>query len=729
MAGAWFDFSGGYVYLRTKISLNFLLMALLMIAISAGYLVASRMMNEQFTAMSNQNIPAMEALGEARELLWGLWETREDEARTVAAFRKAEALLLDYRQATWIPRGTDHARELRRELLEVQEGFDGIALEQFNHHLEKVNVIFAEALSDESAFLGQTSDRMLALNQQVSWLSLTLIGVAVFLCLLPGWWLATGISSALNDARQAADQVAAGDLTQQLPEKGQNEISKLAAAFNRMVDTIRQADEEITREVDDRVRAERKAQVAAKAKSDFLAHMSHEFRTPLNGILGYSQMLAMDKGLSEKNLEVVKSLKKSGESLLELINDVLDLTKIEAQKMNVLKTRFYLGDFLESLSEGYAEQVKRKGIDYKLHMEESLPEDILADQIRLRQILVNLLGNAIKFTDKGEIGIVVTPTEGGIRFAVFDSGIGIAPENFEMVLQPFQQVDHRDRQHHGTGLGLPLTSRLLEMMGSSLNIKSEVGEGSTFWFDLPQPDIKSRKLVQATSRITGYRGETRKVLVAEESIGPAAHLIPLLQKVGFNTLHAREPETFVNSCQFFAPDVILLDLYFGEADGVERMLEVQKVYDRVRENSSPPFLMFSDHRKPDDRERSLRSGASAFLGAPIRFADLLASLKDELHLEWMESSMEGSGDEEGASDSEVPSPEVSPDPQQLQELLTLTRAGNVRQLREKLQSLQDEDVDLNKFCNRMLELTGDYRMNAILQDLETQADETSKENP
>jgi signal transduction histidine kinase/DNA-binding NarL/FixJ family response regulator len=711
------------VYLRTKISLNFMLMALLMIAIGAGYFMSSLLMEEQFEAMSQRSDPAMGALVETRELLWGLWEGKEDEVRPETVFRKAESLILGYREAAQAPRGVETARKLRAELLEVQEGFDGILQEQFDEHLEEINHIISTALAAESELLAEQTAQVMNINQRVSWLSLLLIGVALFLCLLPGWWLASGISSALLDAQKAADQVAGGDLTQRLPEKGSDEISKLAAAFNRMVDTIRQADEEITREVDDRVRAERKAQVAAKAKSDFLAHMSHEFRTPLNGILGYSQMLLMDQGLSDKNVDVVKSLKKSGESLLELINDVLDLTKIEALKMNMQKSRFYLGDFLESLSEGYAEQVKRKGIDFNLTMDESLPEDILADQIRLRQILVNLLGNAIKFTDKGEIGIVVTPTGGGIRFSVFDSGIGIDPKDHEAILQPFQQVGHRDRQHQGTGLGLPISSRLLDMMDSSLNIKSELGEGSTFWFDLPQPDVKSRRLVQSATRITGYRGVSRKILVAEDSIGPAALLIPLLRKVGFDPLHERNAETMVETCELFHPDAVLMDLYFGEADGVERMLELQKVYDRVKENSAPPVILFSDHRKPDDRERSLRSGANAFLGTPIRFADLLSTLKTELGLEWIEHSGDSSSEADPESENEVPAPEETPSPGQLHELLNLTRAGNVRQLREKLNALQGEEPGLSRFCNRMLEMTADYRMNAILQELETRAEE------
>ena len=694
-------------------------MSLLMIGIGAGYLFTSIYVKKKLAVMSQASLPSMQLLNDIRENVWGIWGIQGDEMESGLRFREMEKKAIAYQNISKQEEMEKISLELRTSLLELQEALDADDYQSFLSGAGKINRIITLAVDNETDILVRKGREVNGIVTLANWISILFIAVAVVFCMIPGWWLAASISKALGKTQLAADQIASGDLSQTLPEEGEDEISELACAFNRMVDTIRQADEEITREVEDRIRAERKAQSAAKAKSDFLAHMSHEFRTPLNGILGYSQMLSMDPALSEKNLDVVKSLRKSGESLLELINDVLDLTKIEAQKMNVQKTRFYLGDFLESLVESYAEQIKSKGLTFKVNLDPKLPEDILSDQIRLRQILVNLLGNAIKFTDRGEVGIVVSPLDGGIRFAVFDSGIGIAPENHAAVMQPFQQVEHLDRQNQGTGLGLPISSRLLEMLGTHLNIKSALGEGTTFWFDLPQPDVKYRKLVHSPTRVTGYRGKARKILIGEEKLTTATTMMPLLQKVGFEVLHLRTPSIFLEKCQFFQPDVVLIDLYFAEADGVEVMQELQTMYDRNPEMQMPIVFIFSDHRKPNDRERALGSGANIYLGTPIRFTDLLEDLRAEMELVWVE----GNGEQEKPEISDDPAgttqAEVLPEPDEIFGLLELARSGNIRQLKVRLGEIKAQQADgVSRFVDRMLILCGDYRINAILQELE-----------
>ncbi|MGA0333249.1 MAG: ATP-binding protein [Kiritimatiellia bacterium] len=682
-------------------------------------LVASLYTQERLNVISTGTLPSIQLLQGIREGLWGLWALREDELALQREIVEIEKQIVDFKDFSMLQDDQILSAELREGLLQLQERFDGEDYAGFLEGVEEINLLITETVTRESSELLSKVEDIQRFVKFANFFSILFISLAILFCLIPGWWLASTISKALRNASRAADKVAQGDLSETLPEGGEDEISELASAFNRMVDTIRQADEEITREVEDRIRAERKAQIAAKAKSDFLAHMSHEFRTPLNGILGYSQLLLMDKGLSLKNIEVVKSLRKSGESLLELINDVLDLTKIEAQKMNVQKTRFYLGDFLDSILESYAEQVKMKGLEFKINLHENLPEDIFSDQIRLRQILVNILGNAIKFTDKGHVGIAVSPLDGGIRFSVFDTGIGIAPENHAAVMQPFQQVEHLDRKNKGTGLGLPISNRLLEVMGSHLNIKSAVGEGTTFWFDLPQPDVKFRKLVYSPSRITGYRGKARRIIIAEEGIGTSSLLIPLLQKVGFEVIHLLSPESLLEKSPVFQPDVVVMNLYFGEKDGVEVMRELQKIIERNPESEPPSIFFFSDHRGSDDRERSLRSGADAYLGLPIRFSDILDSLRTALDLVWIEGDALHPQDSGEAGESAPKAEERIPDRPILSELLGITCSGNVRQLKEKLKELKNEDSQLAPFVDRLLALCGQYRMNAIMKELET----------
>jgi signal transduction histidine kinase/DNA-binding NarL/FixJ family response regulator len=522
--------------------------------------------------------------------------------------------------------------------------------------------------------------------------------------------------------------VAHGNLDQRLPEGYQDELRRMGGAFNRMVDTIREADEDITQEVEERIRAEKKAYVAAKAKSEFLAQMSHEFRTPLNGILGYSQLLALDPGLSPANLEVIKSLEKSGESLLDLINDVLDLSKIDANKMTLQKTRFYLEDFIRSLKQSVEEQVSRKGLIFKLNMGEQLPEDVLADPIRLRQILVNLLGNALKFTDTGYIGLSVMPIDGGIRFAVFDSGLGIPEEEIENILQPFRQVNRKGRTNRGTGLGLPISNRLLEVMDSRLFIKSKVGEGSTFWFDLPQPDLHSRRLVQSPATITGYRGGTKRILLGEGSMEISGTLIPLLRKVGFEVLQVEDPQEFVSKCTLFQPDALILDLYFGGEDGLQVMQAVEQAYDRKGQEDLPAVIFFSDHRSPDDRERCLRSGAQEVVGAPIRFSDLLAALQKHLNLTWVESEEEPPAGESFRPETGAGTGQP-PDPERLTALLEIVRSGNTRQVRIRLREILEECPETSSFVERMLALSSTYRMNDMQRELESLLSSSESDAP
>jgi signal transduction histidine kinase/DNA-binding response OmpR family regulator len=716
------------VLLRTKITLNFMLMSAIILAVGLGYIQASRHVRTEFREMEEMSFPAVEALSEAHRLVWSLWSSRENEDEIRARFLQLESALVDYGNFSVHDEAPEMFRRLRSGVLDLQEKIPELDASAFADRVLLFTTLISEAENLEASTLTERSGNAVALLNQFSRLNLALVVVAVFLCLIPGWWLAHRISTALGNTQRAAEEVARGNLDQRLPEGDGDELTRMGGAFNRMVDTIREADGEITREVEERIRAEKKAYVAAKAKSDFLAQMSHEFRTPLNGILGYSQLLALDPGLSPANLEVIRSLEKSGESLLDLINDVLDLSKIDANRMSLQKTRFYLGDFISSLQQSVEEQVRRKGLTFRLSLDEHLPEDVLADPIRLRQILVNLLGNALKFTDEGHIGLSVAPTEGGIRFAVFDSGIGIPEGQKEVILQPFRQVNRKGRTNRGTGLGLPISNRLLEVMESKLHIKSQEGDGSTFWFDLPQPDLHSRRLVQSPSTVTGYRGDTRRILLGEGSVEVSGTLLPLLQRVGFEVLHVEEPEEFVRNCTLFQPDALILDLYFAGGDGVAVMKAIGKAYDRQGEQEMPPVLFFSDHRAQDERERCLRAGAQELMGTPIRFADLLSALERHLELRWVEGESRDP-DGEAVGEKETTTEETLPDKENLLTLLDLVRTGNTRQVRIRLREIQQRHPETGSFVDRLLALSSTYRMNDIQHELELLLQSSDSERP
>jgi signal transduction histidine kinase/FixJ family two-component response regulator len=693
--------------------LLFSAMSLLMLMVGASGLVFAMLMRSRMNQMTSYSIPALQCLSEVEGKLWQAM-LADDEQASDRAFRSLEGSIIRYGEVSNHPDEAEIRQQLLRQVLEVQEDKSSLSEEELSERIQRIGMLLDRATDLEGNLLEEIRRDRGAVFSFLTVINLVMIVGGVTLTLLPGWRLSSRISDSLRRAQEAAHNVSQGDLHQKLPDEGEDEISVLGRSFNHMIQTIRHADQEISREVDERLRAEQKAQAAARTKSDFLAHMSHEFRTPLNGILGYSQLLLMDKGLSDKNREVVNSLRSSGQSLLELINDVLDLSKIDARQLNIHQSRFYLRDFLESIKESYAERVEQKGIHFDLILNEGLPDDILSDQIRLRQILTNLIGNAIKYTDAGSIALEVTSVEGAVRMQVRDSGVGIREEDQAKVFQPFVQVGDEDRAQQGTGLGLSITSRLLEMLDSELKLESTYGEGATFWFDLPQPDAESRTMVLAPDRVTDYQGERRRIYLLEAQPDLSTSLTPLLRKVGFLVQAFSSPEEMADHMQELKPDLVMLDLYLGDRDGVEVMKGIYQNYER-QDEESPWVVLFSDHRNPADRERCLKAGACEFMGKPVRFTDLLQVLEAHLQLQWVNASEKRS--EPVEIEQEVSGDITLPPLDQLQALQEIGKTGNIRKLREALEVL-GKDAKWSPFCEPLLTMCAGYRLNAVQQKLE-----------
>jgi PAS domain S-box-containing protein len=251
----------------------------------------------------------------------------------------------------------------------------------------------------------------------------------------------------------------------------------------------------IVRDITERKRTEAKllqakqaAEIANHAKSVFLANLNHELRTPLNSILAYTQILESDTTLNEAQQQSINIIYNSSKHLLTLINDILDLSKIEAGKLEIIATDFNLPEFLHTIVELMKMQAQQKGIILNYKFIYSLPKFVRADEKRLRQILLNLLSNAIKFTDQGIVSFKVIYYEGIIRFEIKDTGIGISKQNISDIFLPFKQVGEKSKQLEGTGLGLAISKQLVELMGGKLKVKSVINKGSLFWFEIPLPE-------------------------------------------------------------------------------------------------------------------------------------------------------------------------------------------------------------------------------------------------
>ncbi len=250
-------------------------------------------------------------------------------------------------------------------------------------------------------------------------------------------------------------------------------------------------EEQVKARTSELVRVNTQLQAANQAKSEFLSTMSHELRTPLNIILGYAQQLSHDQSLPQTHLKAVNSIQRSGEHLLVMINEVLDLNKIERNTLELEPEFFHLPEFLSNLRDMFTIRASRKGITFRTEFAPGFPQKIYADEKRLRQILMNLLSNAIKFTTNGHVQLRLTNSHTHtFRFEVSDTGPGIAPEELENIFQPFHQTGDVRARSEGIGLGLPISQKLVRVMGGELSVQSVPGQGSTFWFDLELPVSK-----------------------------------------------------------------------------------------------------------------------------------------------------------------------------------------------------------------------------------------------
>ena len=389
----------------------------------------------------------------------------------------------------------------------------------------------------------------------------------------------------------------------------------------------------LQQEIGDRKRAEEAAEAANRAKSEFLANMSHELRTPLNGILGYTQIFKKYKNLTEQQNNGIGIIHQCGEHLLMLINDILDISKIEARKMELYPQEFHFPEFLEGIAEICRIRAEQKGIQLIYETFSPLPNAIRADEKRLRQVLINLLGNAVKFTEKGSITFKVGYQEGKLRFQVEDTGIGIAPEQLEEIFLPFQQVGEESRKTEGTGLGLAISRQLVELMGASLKVKSIFGKGTSFWFDVDLPEVAFREdIANAWKRnIIGFKGDKRKVLIVDDKPANRSVLVNLLEPLGFDVVEAINGLDGLNKAYEFKPDLIFMDLVMPILDGFEatRRLKVSpSLADVVVIAISASVFDFN-------QQQSQEVGCSGFLPKPFREADLLEQLRVHLGLEWV----------------------------------------------------------------------------------------------
>ncbi len=374
------------------------------------------------------------------------------------------------------------------------------------------------------------------------------------------------------------------------------------------------------------------ARAGDRAKGEFLAVMSHEIRTPLNGILGFSELLAKTPELPAESRDYVETITSSGEALLRILDDVLDFSRLEAGHVQMERTRFAPREILGDIRTLLSQQAREKGLTLEVAMDASIPEYLAGDAGRLRQILLNLTGNALKFTEAGTVTLGLRPRQGETKheFFVKDTGGGITPAQVKKIFQPFTQADSTiSRRHGGTGLGLSISRRLAELMGGTLTVRSQPGLGSEFVLTLtldeagPLPEVAGPPQMLDASFAAGH---PLRILVVEDDRVNLKFMLALLRRLGYEPLAATNGREAVEIQQREQPDCILMDLQMPEMDGIEATKKI-----RAREKAScaarVAFISaLTANIVPADRQRCFDAGMDTYLNKPVRMTALTAIL-------------------------------------------------------------------------------------------------------
>ncbi|MBD2578030.1 ATP-binding protein [Oscillatoria sp. FACHB-1406] len=498
------------------------------------------------------------------------------------------------------------------------------------------------------------------------------------------------------------------------PAMPANEIGFLAATFSDIFSQNLVLLEQARNQTLALAIAKDAADSANQAKSEFLANMSHELRTPLNGILGYAQILSRSKVLPEKERNGIDIIYQCGSHLLTLINDILDLSKIEARKLELAPKAIHVCSFLQSVVEICRIRAEQKGVDFITQFDPNLPESVEVDEKRLRQVLINLLGNAIKFTDCGSVSLTVaasdrsSPTDVRLKFLIADTGVGIAPEDRDRLFQAFEQVGDKTRQAEGTGLGLAICQQIVGLMGGRIQVESQLGIGSQFFFEVELPigtDWVRQNSIHRGQTIVGYTGPRRYILVIDDRWENTTVLVNLLEPLGFIVRTALNGREGWEKMRQERPDLVITDIVMPVMNGFELL-------ERVRQDpdlESLKVLVSSASVSEIDRQKSLNAGGDDFLNKPVDANELFDLIRTYIELDWVYESVAIDAPSEGESSSGI----LYPPSEEVAVLLELAREANLKALRERIQSLVASDERYSGFAAPILKLAKKFQAEEI----------------
>ncbi|MBW4581792.1 MAG: MASE1 domain-containing protein [Tildeniella nuda ZEHNDER 1965/U140] len=510
------------------------------------------------------------------------------------------------------------------------------------------------------------------------------------------------------------------------------------------------ANEELEFKVEERTAALKQsketAEVASRAKSEFLANMSHELRTPLNGILGYAQILNRSQHWGDKERKGVEIIYQCGSHLLTLINDILDISKIEARRLELDSQTVNLPGLLQGIAEILSIRAEQKGIEFVYLPDAKLPEGVEVDEKRLRQVLINLLGNAVKFTDQGKVLFKVSPIEDEasglkqeekaqcatdssqttcLRFQIDDTGIGMSPEALEKIFQPFEQVSDQKRNAEGTGLGLAISQTIVQLMGSHIQVQSQFGAGSTFFFDVALPIATEwqQTTTNATGeQLVGYQGERQTILIVDDKWENRSVIVNLLEPLGFTVVEAEDGQDGLTKAIHSKPNLIITDILMPVMDGYQLLQQIRQ----TELLKTLPVIVSSASVSSIDQQQSLDAGGDDVLTKPVQVDELFQLLRNYLQLTWIYQSTV-SGKEQVRSSIPASHSNLTPSIQlvippsaDLEQLLQLAQQGRLKKLTEIAKGLAHQNPQYAPLTEQLLELSKSFqvaKLEVLLQQL------------
>ncbi len=518
------------------------------------------------------------------------------------------------------------------------------------------------------------------------------------------WWLVL-----THKSRQVA-QEESNRQTQALHEQ--------TLVLRREIDSHRRTDEQLQQ-------AKRSADLANQAKSRYITTVSHELRTPLNSILGYAQLLEEDPSIPPHRKQAVSVIRRGGDHLLSLIEGTLDIARIEGGKLRLESKPMRFVDCVQQIARMFELQAAGKGIQFQHEPSATLPSVVRADEKRLRQILINVLGNAVKFTHTGRVVFRVSYARQMAVFEIEDTGPGIAPEEIEQVFEPFARGSEASAAASGgTGLGLTISKMLTDLMGGEMTVKSQLASqaapggpsgGTLFRIRLFLPEVSDALAALEVPRVsrTGYRGERRRILVVDNEEVDRTLLVSVLQPLGFELRQAASGHECLELVPGFAPDAILMDLAMPGIDGWATIRAI-----RTQGLSTAPIAVVSGNAFDKDLDNDVGIRSDDFVLKPVRVSELLDWLGSRLKLEWVEAPPADAPAEPEASPAWVLPGEAS-----LKALQELVGLGYFRGIVKKLDQIEAEDAACGSFVQHLRGLARQFQLDAMTRLIKKALDE------